>query len=48
VVTIGQFIGFTVPFAVLTLIALVFTIILFRTCSDMTTDKTPSAHMAHV
>lgn len=48
VVTIGQFIGFTVPFAMLTLIALVLTIILFRTCSDMMTDKTPSAHVAHV
>ena len=48
VVTIGQFIGFTVPFAMLTLIALVLTIILFRTCSDMMTDKMPSAHVAHV
>ena len=48
VVTIGQFIGFTVPFAILTLIALVFTIILFRTCSDMTVDKTASAQAAHV
>jgi hypothetical protein len=48
VVTIGQFIGFTVPFAMLTLIALVFTIILFRTSLEMTTDKTASAQVAHV
>jgi hypothetical protein len=46
-VTIGQFSGFTVPFAILTLIALVFTIILFRMCSDMTVDKTASAQVAH-
>jgi hypothetical protein len=47
VVTIGQFIGFTVPFAILTLIALVFTIILFRTCSDLSVDNTASTQLAH-
>jgi hypothetical protein len=48
VVTIGQFIGFKVPFVILTLIALGFAIILFRTCSEMATEKTATAQMAHV
>ena len=46
VVTIGQFIGFTAPFAVLTLIAFVFTIILLRTCSESTTEKSASTQVA--
>ena len=48
VVTIGQFVGFTVPFVILTLIAFGFTIILFRKCSDVATDQTVSVQMAHV
>jgi hypothetical protein len=48
VVTIGQFLGFTVPFAILTLIALVFTFTLYRKCSDVTPDRMVSAQVAHV
>lgn len=48
VVTIGQFIGFTVPFAILTLIALAFTIILFRRCSYLSVDNTASSQLAQV
>ena len=48
VVTIGQFLGFTVPFAILTLIALVFTFIFYRKCSDVTTHRIVSAQAAHV
>jgi hypothetical protein len=48
VITIGQFLGFTVPFAILTLIALVFTIILLRKCSDVTRERMVSAQVAHV
>jgi hypothetical protein len=48
VVTIGQFLGFTVPFAILTLIALVFTFTLYRKCSNVTPDRMVSAQVAHV
>ena len=47
VVTIGQFIGFTVPFVILTLIALWLTIFLFRTCSDVTNRRPVTAQAAH-
>jgi len=39
VVTIGQFLGFTVPFIILTLIAFWLTVIFFRQCSDETTGQ---------
>ena len=39
VVSTGQFMGFTLPFAILTLIALWLTVILFRKCSDMTSEQ---------
>jgi hypothetical protein len=48
VVSIGQFIGFTVPFALLTLIAIWLTILLFRSCSHATRDQTVSLQVAHV
>ena len=48
VVTIGQFMGFTVPFVILTLIAFGFTMILFRKCSNVATGKAGSAQVAHV
>jgi hypothetical protein len=37
VVTVEQFIGFTVPFAILTLIAIWLTVVLFRDFSESTT-----------
>jgi hypothetical protein len=48
VVTTGQFIGMTLPFTILTLIAIWLTIRLFRTCSNATRDQTFSVRMAHV
>ncbi len=47
VVTIGQFIGLTVPFVILTLIALVLTIILFRKCSDVAIGQPVSMQVSH-
>jgi hypothetical protein len=44
VVSMGQFIGFTVPFAVLTLIAIWLTIIFFRDLPDAATRRSPTAH----
>jgi hypothetical protein len=44
VVTIGQFIGFTVPFAILTLIAIWLTMVLFRGFSESATR----VRVAHV
>jgi hypothetical protein len=48
VVSMGQFLGFTVPFAILTLIAIWLTIVLFRSCSHATRDQKVSVGMAHV
>ncbi len=48
VVAMGQFLGFTVPFAILTLIAIWLTIILFRACSNATRDQTVSVEVAQV
>jgi hypothetical protein len=47
VVTTGQFIGFTVPFVILTLIALRLTITIFRKCSDATTGQTVRMQASH-
>lgn len=47
VVTIGQFIGFTVPFVILTLIALGLTIILLRKCSDGTISQIDKMQVSH-
>jgi hypothetical protein len=48
VVTIGQFIGFTVPFIILTLIAIWLTVILFRKCSEATTGQTVRMQVSHI
>lgn len=48
VVTIGQFIGFTVPFAILTLFAIWLTVVLFRACSESMTPLATRARIAHV
>jgi large-conductance mechanosensitive channel len=45
---IGQFIGMTLPFVVLTLLAIWLTIRLFRSCSHATRDQTVSVQVAHV
>ncbi|MGZ3608757.1 MAG: hypothetical protein ACXWPS_21010 [Ktedonobacteraceae bacterium] len=47
VVTIGQFIGFTVPFVILTLIAFGLTAIFFRKCSDETTGQSVRMQASH-
>ena len=47
VVTIGQFMGFTMPFVILTLIAFGFTMILFRKCSEVATGKSVLAQAAY-
>jgi hypothetical protein len=45
---IGQFIGMTLPFVILTLIALWLTVILFRSCSDESTRQSVLGQPAHV
>jgi hypothetical protein len=47
VVTIVQFTGFTVPFAILTLIAFCLTVILFRQCSVETTGQSVRMQTSH-
>jgi hypothetical protein len=47
VVAVGQFIGFTVPFAILTLFALWLTIVLFRNVSESLTPLATRARVAH-
>jgi hypothetical protein len=47
VVTVGQFIGFTVPFAILTLFAILLTVVLFRNYSDATARQPVTVRAAH-
>jgi hypothetical protein len=47
VISIGQFIGRTLPFVILTLIALWLTVILLRTCSDVPTEQSVIGRPAH-
>ncbi len=47
VVAVGQFIGFTVPFAILTLFAIWLTIVLFRNVSESVTPRATRARIAH-
>jgi hypothetical protein len=47
VISIGQFIGRTLPFVILTLIAIWLTVILFRTCSDVPTGQSVIGRPAH-
>ncbi len=47
VVTIGQFIGFTVPFVILTLVAFWLTVIFFRQCSDEATGQSVRMQTSH-
>src|SRR5437588_12564150 len=47
VISIGQFVGMTLPFVILTLFAVCFTVILFRRLSDVTRGA-PIVGMAHV
>jgi hypothetical protein len=47
VISIGQFIGFTIPFAILTLIAIWLTVILFRRFSEPATPLAARARVAH-
>jgi large-conductance mechanosensitive channel len=48
VVTVGQFIGFTVLFAILTLFSIWLTVVLFRNVSDVTTGQPVTVGAAHV
>lgn len=48
VVTISQFIGFTVPFAILTLFALWLTLALFRAFSDAASERSITLRVSHV
>ena len=48
VISIGQFIGMTVPFVILTLFAIWFTVILFRNVVGSTTLKAARPQVAHV